>query len=246
MKNKKGLWIPIEILEDEKLDNTDKLLLSEIYSFVENNKNCFASNAHFGKLLGLTKGAASKRITKLSKLNYIHTKNQYEDRKCVGRYIFKGAKNSNQVIDVPEKLEDSSDGTNISSTRELGGTSFEDIGVVPQELGGSSEGKPTNTRTNTVIQEQLEEELPIENTIENSNAEIGNAETGMSIFKYYEEQYTDAVYKLGDISGLGLEVFEFVNGDKLELLKNRVGLDTFQQLEPVLQKYYQYEKLLNY
>ena len=38
-------------------------------------------------MLGLDKSSASRRISKLIKLNYIETKNIYKDEVCIGRKI---------------------------------------------------------------------------------------------------------------------------------------------------------------
>jgi len=84
---RKGIWISIEILENNELDNTNKILLSEIISLDTLSKGCFASNEHFANLLGVTKSSASKRITSLTKLEYITTKNVYANKVCTGRII---------------------------------------------------------------------------------------------------------------------------------------------------------------
>ena len=84
---KKGIWIPIEILNDKNLDSSDKILLSEIYSLINLPNGCFAPNKYFGDLLNITSGAASKRITALKEKGYIETKNIYDNKACQGRII---------------------------------------------------------------------------------------------------------------------------------------------------------------
>jgi len=86
---RKGIWIPIEILKNEDLDVTNKLLLAEVYSLTELEEGCIASDGHFSKLLGITRSAVNKRITKLRKLNLIESERVYKDRQCVGRVITK-------------------------------------------------------------------------------------------------------------------------------------------------------------
>ncbi|TGM35684.1 helix-turn-helix domain-containing protein [Leptospira levettii] len=64
-----GLWIPVEI-EALPLNLTEKVLLAEIVS-LDRAGECFASNEHFSKLLGVRPDSASRMISKLKKLGYI-------------------------------------------------------------------------------------------------------------------------------------------------------------------------------
>ncbi|XDD44730.1 helix-turn-helix domain-containing protein (plasmid) [Leptospira sp. WS60.C2] len=64
-----GLWIPVEI-EVLPLNLTEKVLLAEIVS-LDRVGECFASNEHFSKLLGVRADSASRMISKLKKLGYI-------------------------------------------------------------------------------------------------------------------------------------------------------------------------------
>ncbi|TFV94490.1 helix-turn-helix domain-containing protein [Algoriphagus kandeliae] len=153
--NKKGLWIPIEILEDKNLNSTEKILLSEIYSLTELQDGCFASNDHFGQLLGITKGAASKRIKKIKEKGYINTKDVYEKKSCVGRFITK--------VENPKKVKTETNQVLHKSTslrkqthvpNELEGISFSTREVLPNELDPTSPEKPINTTINSEILKQ--------------------------------------------------------------------------------------------
>ena len=66
----KGVWIPKEIYLNKELSWTDKILLLEIDS-LDNEDGCFASNAYFSELLGISQINVSKSISKLKKLGYI-------------------------------------------------------------------------------------------------------------------------------------------------------------------------------
>ena len=70
-EKRKGIWIPIELVIDKKLDWANKALLFEIASLHELPGGCVASNEHFAELLGIKSPAASKRVTKLKELGYI-------------------------------------------------------------------------------------------------------------------------------------------------------------------------------
>ncbi len=64
-----GLWIPVEI-EVLPLNLTEKVLLSEIVS-LDRVGECFASNEHFSKLLGVRSDSVSRLISKLKKAGYL-------------------------------------------------------------------------------------------------------------------------------------------------------------------------------
>jgi DNA-binding Lrp family transcriptional regulator len=64
-----GLWIPVEI-EVLPLSLTEKVLLSEIVS-LDRVGECFASNEHFSKLLGVRSDSVSRLISKLKKAGYL-------------------------------------------------------------------------------------------------------------------------------------------------------------------------------
>jgi hypothetical protein len=71
MENRKGIWIPIEIIEDDNLDWINKVLLSEIISYSKLPLGCIASNEKFGELLHIHRGNVSKRISYLVENEYI-------------------------------------------------------------------------------------------------------------------------------------------------------------------------------
>jgi len=77
MGNKSGkqeeqfLSIPYTILLNKELKDGDKITLALIYSFHKNKKKIYMSNFKLGKILGISRTAASERITKLENLGYI-------------------------------------------------------------------------------------------------------------------------------------------------------------------------------
>lgn len=87
MGKRLGIWIPVGIMEIKNLDWGDKILLTEILSLHQTKHGCIASNQYFGSILGMTSGAASKRISRLIKSGFIKTKNIYRNGGCVGRVI---------------------------------------------------------------------------------------------------------------------------------------------------------------
>lgn len=72
--NKQGepfLMVPYTILQNKELKDGDKMTLSLIYSFYNNDKEVYISNNKLGDMLGVSRTTASERITKLESLGYI-------------------------------------------------------------------------------------------------------------------------------------------------------------------------------
>lgn len=78
-KKLKGIWIPIEILENEKLSDKEKLLYSIILSLSIDTGYCYANNRYLGKMLSITKGRISKLISSLKDKGFIEENLIYED-----------------------------------------------------------------------------------------------------------------------------------------------------------------------
>jgi hypothetical protein len=74
----KGVWVPKEIYLHEGLTPTDKFLLVEIDSLSKNGE-CFASNEHFSKFLGITKKHVSKLISKFVNMGLITVDLKYKE-----------------------------------------------------------------------------------------------------------------------------------------------------------------------
>ena len=81
---RKGIWIPNFILEDEKLDAANKIIMAEIISLSELEKGCYAGDEHFAKLVGIKRTSVNKRINKLVELGYL-MKNSINGK---GKYLF--------------------------------------------------------------------------------------------------------------------------------------------------------------
>ena len=69
--NLKGIWIPVEILLNEKLSDKEKMILSMILYLSEETGNCFASNKYIANILNVTAGRVSKIVNALKNKGYI-------------------------------------------------------------------------------------------------------------------------------------------------------------------------------
>ncbi len=222
--NKKGIWIPIDLINDKKLDWANKALLSEIYSLANLENGCIASNQHFAQLLGVNKSAASKRVTKLEKLGYITCANQYKNRLCIGRVITKVTSHRNNTV-VPKEQKGSSDNTKS---------------VVPTEPEPSSLEKPINTVTNSGLKDQIS----IHNT--GTNNLLGNSisKTYKSQLDALEENFAKTLVNLLDATSIGEEIFDYSDPDKFPKLKEKIGKEEFKRIEPDLLNYINVRKQL--
>lgn len=142
-----GIWIDIELIKDVELDWTNKALLTEILS-LHNIKKCTASNNFFGNLLGVNNASASKRITQLTNLGYITTKDTYDERKCIGRVITPTIKTINSgIIHLP--VEGSSPKNQVVVPEQQDSSSQTIEEAVPEIPDGSSHTNTINTTTNS-------------------------------------------------------------------------------------------------
>lgn len=88
MSNKNlGIFIPLDLIQNEELDWLNKILLSEIISLTKLEKGCIASNQYLAEFLQIQKSSLHRRIKFLVENDYIKTKNVYSGKKCVGRVI---------------------------------------------------------------------------------------------------------------------------------------------------------------
>jgi hypothetical protein len=67
----KGIWIPREIWLTSELTLLEKIFLVEIDS-LDNEQNCYASNAYFAEFFGVSKGRCTQIIKSLEAKGFIH------------------------------------------------------------------------------------------------------------------------------------------------------------------------------
>jgi len=98
MQKLKGLWIPAEILLDEKLSDKEKIILSMILYLSEENKCCFANNKYFANIVNVTANRISKIISSLNTKEYINIKLKYKtySKEIEERQIIPMVKNINR------------------------------------------------------------------------------------------------------------------------------------------------------
>lgn len=74
----KGLWMPLEILINDKLSDKEKIILSMIIYLSKDKGYCFATNNYFSDILNVTVVSISRIINSLKKKNYIKINMNYK------------------------------------------------------------------------------------------------------------------------------------------------------------------------
>jgi biotin operon repressor len=214
----KGIWIPEEIKTDKKLDWANKALLSEIYSLCELPDGCIASDNHFGKLLGIGRTSANKRVNKLEEMGYITCKNHYKGKVCIGRSIIKGSSIERHTV-VPQVLKGSSDDIQMA---------------VPDVEVGSSVENTINTFTNShkSIQEPIQYTGGISNTV-------------TSQCEFLKTRYADLVSELVEKSSLGEGIFNYIEPANLDMFRDVVDEIEYKLVYPILTKVIDIDKKLH-
>ena len=141
---RKGIWIPDFILEDERLDAANKIIMAEITSLCELEKGCYASDEHFAQLVGIERCSSNKRIKNLVQLGYV-TKRTVKGK---GKYLFLNEQGKIQ-LPIPKGTLTSSFKVELHS---------------PKRTLTSEQENTINTITNTDI---LKQEL-VQNNVEES------------------------------------------------------------------------------
>lgn len=77
--NLKGIWIPIEILTDEKLSDKEKIIYAIIIYLSRENKYCFLTNKTISELLNISITQVSNLINSLKAKEYIATELIYKE-----------------------------------------------------------------------------------------------------------------------------------------------------------------------
>ena len=95
MKQNKGIWLPIELLNDKDTTFQEKLILVEISQLTMLDKGCIASNNHFAELFKIKKESVSRSINSLEKKGYITS------------LIVPGTRNHSRIITINKLLSDS-------------------------------------------------------------------------------------------------------------------------------------------
>ena len=85
--NLKGIWIPIEILTDEKLSDKEKIIYSIILYLSKENNYCYLTNKTMSELLNISITQVSKLVNSLKDKKYIDIELIYKEKRTDTRRI---------------------------------------------------------------------------------------------------------------------------------------------------------------
>jgi len=77
--NLKGIWIPIEILTDDKLSDKEKIIYAIIIYLSKENQYCLLTNKTISELLNISVTQVSNLINSLKSKEYIDTELIYKE-----------------------------------------------------------------------------------------------------------------------------------------------------------------------
>ena len=77
--NLKGIWIPIEILTDNKLSDKEKYIYAIILYLSKENNYCYLTNKSISELLNISITQVSKLVNSLKDKNYISIELIYKE-----------------------------------------------------------------------------------------------------------------------------------------------------------------------
>ena len=216
-ENRKGIWIPEEIINDNNLDWTNKALLTEIYSLCKLEDGCFKSDSRFGKLLGIGRTSVNKRVNWLKKKGYINTKNHHQDKLCIGRTITKSSSVEKHTL-VPEEDNSSSQTTQ---------------GVVLENDKDSSVENTINSSNNSglTIQKKIQYTGATKNSDMSMNQLLNNR---------FEELVIDLVNKTSLVEG----IFIYTEPGNLDMFRDAVEEEEYKLVYPLLTSIIDVEKKL--
>ena len=107
--NGNGIWIPNEILHNQELTSTEKILYAEIYYLDRPDIHCTASNEYFSEFLNMSESGVKKCLNHLRELGYIYTAS-FDGRKRSIAVSVKWINQTDTPVSVRQTQEEPSEG----------------------------------------------------------------------------------------------------------------------------------------
>ncbi len=82
-----GVWIPAEVWLDRNLSITEKVMLVEISSLQDDERGCYASNAHFAEFFDLSISRVSEIVSSLAAKGMVSVEQIRDGKRIVERRI---------------------------------------------------------------------------------------------------------------------------------------------------------------
>jgi len=117
----KGIWIPREIWLASELTLLEKIFLVEIDS-LDNEQNCYASNAYFADFFGISKGRCTQIIKSLEAKGFIQIQ-LIRDKNVIKKRVIRVVRKLNTPIAKTKQgyLENAEDNNTYLNNTDIGG-----------------------------------------------------------------------------------------------------------------------------
>lgn len=179
-----GMFIPAEIWLHQDLNITEKCLIAEIVSLNKYADGCFASNAHFSKILNLSKNRVSTILNKLQEKGWIKLTNTWSGKQIVKREI--DITFNYGPTGMPEPKRNNTDSTDDEGIPNMeGGIPYTEEGTPnpDRHIPNTEEGIPDIRKVNNHLNNHLNNQLNNHNNKQDAEEAIYKPEA----FRFYEE-----------------------------------------------------------
>lgn len=217
--------IPAEVRYDETLSSNLKLLYAEITSLTQAEGYCWANNAYFAKLFGVSEKTIKRWLKSLEENLYIERELQYDENGSISRRIIrlcitakrelstkklsticeKNSQNGKYCVNCKDEL---STKINHLSTNNIELSTQKGVGTAVS-LGGGD----TNVPHNNITYSKLSKNKPINNNIPEGGEE--------QIHKDFDLTKSE----LADLKEAYIKILNFKEGDNEWIMKSRLKND---------------------
>ena len=220
MENKNYTFTKVNnelLLRSRILTDADKLTLALILSWIENDKECFMSNDYIGDVLGISRGAASKRILRLERIGCIQLNYTYKEGKkeVDKRYITFLSYEPKVSPDSPQVSPDS-----------LQGMSSEEMGyLLTDDTVSPDRGEEVSPKVGGIIQPFLLDNL-LNNVSNNGlNNGLNNENSGWERYSKLKEQIKFDFCEYFGNEYKHINLFKLIEQSEHRLIENVIKRD---------------------
>lgn len=218
--------IPAEVRYDESLTSNLKLLYAEITSLTQVEGYCWANNAYFAKLFGVSEKTIKRWLKTLEENQYIERELQYDEKGSISRRIIRlcitakrecSTKKLSTICDQNSQLSKNCVNSENELSTKIDHLSTENIELsTPKGVGTtvSLGGGDKNVPHNNITFSKLSKNKPIN--------------------KYYPEGGEEQIHKdfdlrkseLADLKDAYIKILNFKQGDDAWIMKSMLNTDS--------------------
>lgn len=163
--------ITADVRYDNRLTDSEKLLYAEITALSNKYGYCIASNGYFAKLYNVTKVTISRRISKLTKNNYLHIETVKKGEQIIQRKLYPLTQNIRGINTNDNTPINNFDNTPINTNVKDNNTSINNTSINTINNSSSSYTSNINNTNNTSI----------------NNKQAKQQQQQLNVFDFYQE-----------------------------------------------------------